>query len=453
MSVAFPPFQPDWPIPSDDAAEEALLAAVLLWPHTLQAALDAIPHAGVFRKHLHSLTWAAITAIASRGQAVDFVTVKGELTRTGALAESEIGAYARLIDGRVRTSAIDDYAADVIDAHRLRQVQDVAWLLVKRAGERAGRADEILADAERSLRELSAGQTKTQVIAPPEVGGMVVQHMERALNDGGMRGVPSGFPDLDRLCMGWQPGELAIIAGRTSMGKTSFALASAWHAAAAGESVLFVSMEMAATDIALRVACIEARLSFHSVRSGRLTEVETRRLLQAIGAIERSGFAIDDRARNVHDIRNSVRTLVNGASKVGLIVVDYLQLMTPSPRAGRTRGDVSRVREIGEMTGDLKALAKEHHCAVICLSQLSRKCEERSDKRPLLSDLRDSGEIEQDADLVGFVFRPAKYGDGPENEGEFIVAKNRNGACASVDLEWDGPSMRYAQRSSYAVGA
>jgi replicative DNA helicase len=415
---------------------------MLLRPAAVDVARDALTPE-CFRMVGHRAIFEAMLAVAGRGAAVDLVTVLAELRTRKTLDEAGgASALASLVEGVPRASNVEHYCGLVREAAQLRGLQVVLLGVCQQASAEAGSSDELIAEAEKRLRELSAGRSLQTLCDGDALAGRLWERLRAAdANGGSLTGLSTGFYDLDRLTTGLHPGELYILAGRPGMGKTSLSGAMAWYAATHDRVAFFASLEMTTDDVALRLACLEARVSFTRAREWRsLSEDDRRRILSAIGKVETSGLVIDDTPRSVADVRRGARVVQQRKGRLDLVVIDYLTLLRPSTPS--RRGD-NRVREIGEMTGECKAMAKELRVPVLLLAQLNRACETRQDKRPLLSDLRDSGEIEQDADLVAFVYLGHKYDDGPDNVGEVIVAKQRNGPVATVELRWTGEFMRY----------
>jgi replicative DNA helicase len=444
--VAFPDRQPDWPIPEADDAEKSVLGAVLLSPNALLTAQDAL-QSDFFRLVRYRYVWEAIVAVSAAGRAVDPITVREELTNRGRLAEvGGVAGLADLIDTLPRSTNVAHYAGLVRDAHRLRQLQDTAWHICRQASTEAAPVDDLLAGAERRIRDLASGGGGHDQRDGDQVAALLFAEFSKAEESGGaVSGLETGFYDIDRLTGGFHAGELDIVAGRPGHGKTSLAGAMAWHVSNHGGVTFFASIEMSTKDIGLRLACLDAQVCFKKAREWRyVTQPERHRIMAALSKLETSGIVLDDSLRTVQDIRRGARLVLARKGRLDLIVVDYLTMLRP-PSTGRRYAD-NRVREVGEMSGDLKALAKELKVPVLLLAQLNRSCEARTDKRPMLSDLRDSGEIEQDADLVGFVYLGHRYDLAPPDLGEFIIAKNRNGPTGMVELKWTGECMRYDNR-------
>ena len=261
-------------------------------------------------------------------------------------------------------------------------------------------------------------------------------------NQSDVTGVPTGFADMDRMTSGFQPGDLVIVAGRPSMGKTALALNMAEHVALdAGLPVGIFSMEMSASQLAMRLLGSIGKLDQHKLRTGRLAEDDWRRLTDAVGRLSEAPIQIDEAAAlNALELRARARRLHRQYGQLGMIVVDYLQLMSAS-----SQGE-NRATEISEISRSLKALAKELNVPVVALSQLNRSLEQRPNKRPVMSDLRESGAIEQDADLILFIYRDEVYNPDSPDKGraEVIIGKQRNGPIGSVMLTFQGEYTRFA---------
>ena len=275
---------------------------------------------------------------------------------------------------------------------------------------------------------------------------------ERFKAAGGITGVPTGFADLDARTAGLQPTELIILAARPAMGKTSFAMSLAQNAATtAGWPCLVFSLEMSSTQLAERMLCSEARVDSSALRRGQLQRQDMTNLTYAAATLSKAPILIDDTpALSLRELRARARRFRSnkelfGGKKTGLILIDYLQLMRGSPQAAKA----SREQEISEISRGLKALAKELECPVLALSQLNRSLEQRTDKRPQLSDLRESGAIEQDADVILFIYRDVIYNKEAENPhiAEVIIGKNRHGATGTVETHFEGRYTRFENLS------
>jgi replicative DNA helicase len=328
---------------------------------------------------------------------------------------------------------------------------------VRSAGLAGGLDDEFLADAERALIALTGQSRGTQVSAIKpimhNVAGIIEQRWKRR-HERAVTGIPSGLEDLDALTSGWQPTDLVVIAGRPSMGKTAASLACLDGACSDGVACLMFSLEMSKEAICERLAAMNASVNLMSLRSGQLVTQDWVRLTKAFACVAEYPLWVEDRAGlKVGDIRSAARRWrVNEADRFErvMVVVDYIGL------AHSDRDRDHREREVAEVSAGLKALAKELKCPVIALSQLNRSCESRVDKRPMLSDLRESGAIEQDADVIAMLYRDEVYhGDRKTGQcdecspgvAEIIVAKQRNGMTGTVHVAWNAPSTRFANLS------
>jgi replicative DNA helicase len=318
-----------------------------------------------------------------------------------------------------------------------------------------------LDDAEAKIFEVTQRKDKS---GPELLKGLVKKVFssldERFKAEGGITGVPTGFADLDVKTAGLQPTELVILAARPAMGKTSFAMSVAQNAATAaargGWPCLVFSLEMSSTQLAERMLCSEARVDSSALRRGQLQRQDMTNLTYAAATLSRAPILIDDTpALSLRELRARARRFRSnrelfGDKKFGLIVIDYLQLMRGSPQAAKA----SREQEISEISRGLKALAKELHCPVLALSQLNRSLEQRTDKRPQLSDLRESGAIEQDADVILFIYRDVIYNKDTDNPhiAEIIIGKNRHGATGMVETHFEGRYTRFENLSQRPDG-
>jgi replicative DNA helicase len=366
-------------------------------------------------------------------------------------------AYLGLLVGNVPTAAnIRHYAQLVRDRSILRQLAATAGDIADSAYNPMGRAaKEILDQAEAKVLHIAEqGSRGSQQFA--EIGKLlagVVERIETLYNrddPSDVTGVPTGFADLDRMTSGLQPGDLVVVAGRPSMGKTAFALNVGEHVALnTGQPVAVFSMEMGAAQLALRMIGSVGRLDQHKLRTGRLASEDWERLSSALGRLNEAPILIDETpALNAIEVRSRARRLLKTYGKLGLVIVDYLQLMQAS-----TTGE-NRATEISEISRSMKALAKELRVPVMALSQLNRSLEQRPNKRPVMSDLRESGAIEQDADLILFIYRDEVYNPDTQEKGvaEIIVGKQRNGPIGTARLTFLGEYTRFenfAQPGSY----
>ncbi len=428
-------------------AEQAILGAVLAACDPAEAIGRAIEGGltpGDFYKKAHAHIYEAMRGLFDRGEVIDLVVVVGALERAGQAEKAGGPAYLSELADRAGTSAgITHYAGQIRDAALRRRLVDVGRQIAETSGnghhETAHDALEAAEGAIFALRD-----TRHQSDAGGTVGatlGASLREIEKRMTSTGPTGTPTGFTDLDDLTGGLQPGDLAIIAGRPSMGKTALALNIALAAAApwARETAkdypaapaAFFSLEMSTAQLNERLLSAVSGANLQAIRTGRgLRDSDLQALTVAASRLSGIPLHIDDRpALTVNEIRATSRRIASRGG-LGLVVVDYLQLM---------RGDgQNREQEISGISRGLKALAKELHVPVLALSQLNRALESRNDKRPNLSDLRESGAIEQDADIIGFVYRPEVYGATADNAGqaELLIRKNRNGPTRDLSFHW-----------------
>ena len=417
--------------------ERAILGGLLIDNEALPRVLGTLS-ADDFYREAHRNVYKAITDLFNRNEPVDWVTLTATLKETGLLESVGGPAFlAELVDAVPSAANIEHYTRVVKEKAVLRQLISASTEISTRCYEEHGSIDEFVDRCEELI--FKVGESRIQsgfVHVKPlmtEAFKMVESLYERKEN---ITGVASGFSDLDGLTAGFQRSDLIIIAGRPSMGKTSFALNVAMNAAIdGGVPTAVFSLEMSKEQIALRILCAKARVNLKSLRTGYLIQEDWGRLTQAVGSISDSPLYVDDTpAINTLEIRAKARRLKKERD-LGLIVVDYLQLMR-----GATKSD-SREKEISEISRSLKALAKEIEVPVIALSQLNRKVEERPNKRPQLADLRESGAIEQDADVILFIYRDEVYNKSEDNpkkgEAEIIVGKQRNGPIGMCTAAFD----------------
>lgn len=448
-----PPFSPE--------AEASVLGGMLIDGGAVARVVEFVDDT-MFYREAHRRIFRAMVRLFERGSVLDVVTLS-EALKEGAELENAGGLeyLASLLDAVPTAANIEYHARIVHDKAMLRRLIDAAHAIVRDVHEPGNRpVDEVLDQAEQIVFRVSESRSREGFVWIKEVLWPTFEHIERLQeSQGGISGLATGFADLDRMTTGFQAGDLVIVAGRPSMGKTSWALNVAQTAAIEhGVPVAIFSLEMSKEQLVQRFLCAEGRVDAQKLRRGRLQGDEYQRLARAAAHLNAAPIWIDDSATgNVLEMKAKSRRLKADA-EVGLIVVDYIQLMS-----GSTRTD-SRVQEVSEISRGLKALARELEVPVIALSQLSRAPEQRPDRRPQLSDLRESGAIEQDADLVMFLYRPEYYygptdKDGKSLEGgaELIVAKQRNGPTGTLNLYFHKEYTRFdsvardAERSEAGV--
>lgn len=420
--------------PQDLAAERSVLGACLLDQTALVVAGEWL-RAEDFYRSVHQQIFRAMQAVSARGEALDHLTVADELGRRGDLEQiGGVSAVAELLLEVATAVNIRSHAKVVADKSLLRQIRQIAVEVEAEAMSGALTGEEVLHAAEQRLYRLAQGTSPGALRALSSVVDESIEHLER-LQAAGSRtaitGVPSGISALDRLTAGWQPTDMVVIAARPSMGKTSLALGMARHAALhAGVSVAMFSLEMSARQLGNRLIAMQARLDGHASRTGSLGIEEWRQVLAAGERLREAPLWIDDSGTlTLAQLRSRARRLKSERS-LDLLIVDYIQLLTGRPSAE------SRQQEMAELSRGLKQLAKELEVPVLVLSQLNRACESRADKRPLLADLRESGAIEQDADVVLFLYRDEVYDRESPDRGfaELLVRKHRNGPIGDVRL-------------------
>ena len=424
-------------------AEGAVLGAVLINGDALSRATQTV-RSSMFYREANRRIFGAVEALFERGDVVDIITVSEELKRTDDLSRAGGLEYVASLVDTVPTAANVEYHARIIrDKSLLRRLIEAANEVVAEAYEQGGSTvREILDRAEARVFEVADSQERDSLKKIKELVFRVYEEVEEHQEKGAeVTGVPTGFSDLDRMTTGLRPGDLCIVAGRPSMGKTAWALNVAANVCVHKEiPVLLFSLEMSAQQIVQRLICAEGGVDAQRIRKKHgLDGSGMERLLRAAHRLSQAPLWIDDKAGGtVLEIRAKSRRLQSelrsDGRKLGLVVVDYLQLMSGS-------GPVeSRVQEVSAISRGLKALAREIEAPVMAISQLSRAPEQRPSKRPLLSDLRDSGSIEQDADIVCFLYRPEYYEQDPsrrddvKGQAEVIVAKQRNGPTGTVEL-------------------
>ncbi|MGD2218532.1 MAG: replicative DNA helicase [Gemmatimonadales bacterium] len=441
--------------PWSPEAEISVLGGMLIDTDAVAKAVELVDD-GMFYREANRRLYRAMRRLFERGEAIDPVTLTEELRGGGELDSIGGPAYLAELMEAVPTAANIEYHAKILrDRALLRRLIEASTDTIRDAFDSSGDAVEDTIDrAEQRIFQISQAGQRRGFIWIKEVLWPAFEDIERLqAAKGAVTGVPSGFPDLDNLTAGFQRSDLIVIAGRPSMGKTSLVLNFIQHAAIEhGTAVALFSLEMAKEAIVQRLLCAEGQVNSQNLRRGRLSEQEYMQLATAAGHLNTAPIWIDDTpAITALELRAKARRL-KAEVDLGLIVVDYLQLMR-GPRSE------SRVQEISAISGALKAVAKELAVPVIALSQLSRAPEQRTDHRPQLADLRESGAIEQDADVVLFVFRPEMYsrgeggleGESQEGKAELICSKQRNGPTGTVDLYFRKEYTRFESVSRVAA--
>jgi replicative DNA helicase len=419
-------------VPQSVDAERSVLGAILLENSAINRAQEILKDSDFYRDP-HRRIFKVMGTLSERATAIDPVTVKEELTKSGELEAVGGPAYiASLLDGVPHSSNVEHYAKIVKEKAILRSLIEAGGRIVTSAYEASQEVDDILDQSERLVFQIAQDQLRAGFVPMRTIADQSLKTIERLSEHREMvTGLPTGFPTLNEMTSGLQPSDLVIVAGRPGMGKTSFALNIAQHAAREGRRVGVFSLEMSREQLFLRMLTGQARVDAHRLRTGRLGREEWQRLTAAFGELASMPIHVDDTAgTGVMEMRAKSRRL-KMEQGLDLLIVDYLQLM-------RSRGRFeNRNQEITEISRSLKELAKELRLPVMALSQLSRAPEQRGgDRRPQLSDLRESGAIEQDADLVMFIYREEVYKPTEENRGraQIMIAKQRNGPIGTIDL-------------------
>ncbi len=433
-------------LPHNLEAERCVLGSILIHNDAFNSAAELLD-ADDFYRDAHRRVFDRMVDLNERDEAIDLVTLKDELGRAGDLDAVGGPAYiAGLVDGVPRSTHVEHYARIVKEKATLRNLIFSANQILDTAYSAEDEADSVLDQAEQAIFSIADDNVHAGFVPLRDLVQGSFETIEKLQEHTGLvTGVPTGFADLDEMTSGFQPSDLIIVAARPSMGKTSFVLNIAQHLGIkTGMTVGFFSLEMSKEQLFMRMLTGEAKVDSHKFRGGFLGERDYGELASALGRLSEAKVFIDDTASiGVLEMRAKARRL-KSEHDLHMIVIDYLQLMQ-----GRGRFD-NRTQELAAISRSLKGLAKELNVPVVALSQLSRAPESRSDPRPQLSDLRESGALEQDADVVLFIFREEVYDDKPELEGlaEIIVGKQRNGPTGVVKLAFVKP---YTMFSSLAA--
>jgi replicative DNA helicase len=433
--------------PQNLEAESSVLGGILLENDAINVVLELLRPEDFYRES-HRKIFRAMIELSDRSEPADVITLSECLKGRSELEAVGGTAYLVSLADFVPTAAnIAYYARIVREKAILRSLITCATAIATRGYEEQGNVEEFLDSAEKVIFDISEKKIKASFVSVGEMIKDTLRTVEKLYERKEMiTGVSTGYEDLDKITAGLQPADLIIVAGRPGMGKTAFALNVAAHAAFNGTGAAIFSLEMAKEQLVLRMLCSEARVNSSKVRSGYLGERDFPLLAKAAGKLHDAPIYIDDTpAISVLELRAKARRLVRDRSKkIGLVVVDYLQLM-------RGMGGASnREQEISEISRSLKALAKELNVPIIALSQLNRKVEDRTGRKPQMSDLRESGAIEQDADVIMFIYREELYdknNDDLKGKAEVIVEKQRNGPTGIVTLTFLGEFTRFENYS------
>jgi len=436
--------------PQDLAAERSVLGAMLLEADAANEVVAALSPEDFYRGQ-HGFIFAAMKALYERSEAIDEITVAAQLKQDQKLdAAGGVAALSTLSESVPTAANVSHYLRIVKSRATSRRLIRAATEIAAAGYAGEVSVDDLLGDAEAKIFQITGDRDERSLVPIRETVYDTFKAIEKFYERRDpITGVETGFVDFDKITAGLQPSDLIIVAGRPSMGKTALAMNMALNSALNNQTAVAIfSLEMSKEQLVMRMFCSEAKVDFGRLRGGFLKDDDWDRLAWAAGRLREAPVFIDDGGEaTVLEIRSKCRRL-KAEHNLGLVVVDYLQLMR-----GRRGGVDSREREISEISRGLKALAKELHLPVIALSQLNRMVESRTDKRPMLSDLRESGAIEQDADVICFVYRDEKYNPETEYKGiaEIIVGKQRNGATGTVYMKFFDNYVRFDNHTD-AIG-
>ena len=430
-------------MPNSVEAEQSVIGSMLMDREAIIAAADILVADDFYQKE-YGVLFQAMVNIHSENKPVDLVTLLERLKSMDVPPEVCSIEFVRDLTNAVPTSAnVKQYANIVKEKSILRNVIKVNEAITNECYLGRESADSILEETEKQLFKLLQSRGAEDITPIKDVVMEAINRIEAASKQSGsVTGIPTGFTDLDYRTAGLQPSDMILVAARPSMGKTAFALNLAAHAACKKHiTTAIFSLEMSKVQLMNRFLAMESGVSAQNMRTGNLSDGEWEKLVEGAAILGDSGLVIDDTPGiSISDMRSKCRKIKLEHDDLGLIIIDYIQLMTSNSRSE------SRQQEVSEISRSLKALARELNVPVIALSQLSRAVEQRPDHRPMLSDLRESGAIEQDADVVMFLYRDEYYKKDTDKPGvaEVIIAKQRNGPTGTVELAWIGDRQRFA---------
>jgi len=436
--------------PQSQEAEQAVIAAMMLDRDAIYEAVQIIKENDFYRES-HGILFQTIVELVDKGNPVDLITITEKLRKNGNLEKvGGVGYIAEVANSIGTAVSVGHYAQMVKEKSLMRNLIRISSNIVNRGYEAGEEPELLLDDAERMILEISQGRTRDGLISISEVIESTIEKLEYLhKKKSEITGLTSGFKDLDGFTSGWQRSDLIIVAARPAMGKTAFCLNIAQNAAVKSDiPVAIFSLEMSREQLVQRMISSTAEIDQQKLRTGRLYDKEWIALTDAIGPLSEANIYIDDTpAISSREIRAKTRRL-KAEKGLGLIIIDYLQLMSGGKRIE------SRQQEISEISRSLKALARELDVPIIALSQLSRAVEQSQDKRPSLSHLRESGALEQDADIVMFIYRDEYYNPESEKLGiaEIIIAKHRNGPVGSVELTFRKEFTKFGDAAKRAEG-
>ena len=436
--------------------EEVVLGAMMIDKKGVDEVVDLLSPES-FYKEAHQHIFAAILILFEKSDPIDLLTVSGQLKKEGKLEKVGGDFYLISLTQKVSSSAhIEFHARIILQKFIQRSLIKISSEIIEESYDESVDVFDLLDNAESKLYDITMGNVKKSTETAQDLVIQAKKKIEEIANKEGLSGVPSGFERVDKVTSGWQPSDLVIIAARPGMGKTALTLSMARNMAVNNNvPVAFFSLEMSSVQLITRLISSETGLSSEKLRTGRLEKHEWEQLNVKVKSLEQAPLFIDDTpALSIFDLRAKARRLAS-QHKIKLLIVDYLQLMT----VGGNNKTGNREQEISTISRNLKSLAKELDIPVIALSQLSRAVETRTgSKRPILSDLRESGAIEQDADIVSFIYRPQYYKidewddderSPTEGQAEFIIAKHRNGGFDNIRLKFNGSLGRFENLDNF----
>ena len=441
--------------PQNMEAEQAVLGSVFLDAEVIIEAMEYIEPKDFYRRS-HQLIFQTMITLSERNEAVDVITVKNKLEEEQVLEDVGGLSYLSELALSVPTAAnIAHYAKIVEQKSLLRNLIHTATEIVTKGFEQGEDVETILDEAERSILEVSEKRNRSGFLSISDILNSTIANIDQLYQQNeDITGLPTGYQALDKMIAGLQPEELIILAARPAVGKTAFALNIAQNVGTkTDKAVAIFSLEMGAESLVNRMLCAEGSIEAGHLRTGQLSEEEWQNLIIAMGSLSRANIYVDDTPGiKISEIRAKCRKLAQEKGNLGLILIDYLQLIEGT-------GKENRQQEVSDISRQLKKLAKELKVPVIALSQLSRGVEQRQDKRPVLSDIRESGSIEQDADIVAFLYRDDYYERGGEDDDdreapeidnviEVIIEKNRSGARGTVELLFIKEYNKFSSLSS-----
>lgn len=422
-------------MPHNIEAEQSVIGAMLMDKEAIMAASEIITGEDFYQKQL-GILFTNMVELFNEGKAVDLVTLQNRLRENGVPEEvSSMGFVRELLSGTLTSANVKYYAEIVYEKSVLRKLIKTNEQIANDCYVGADRLENILEETEKKIFDIVQRRNTGEFVPINKIVQNSIMRVSAASKlKGNVTGIPTGFIDLDYRTSGMQKSDLVLVAARPSMGKTAFVLNMAQYMAfECNKTVAIFSLEMSSEQLVNRLLAMEARVDAQKLRNGSLEDSDWENLLESAGTVARSHLIIDDRASSLAEIRSKCRKF-KLEHHLDIVIIDYLQLMS----SGSSRSGDSRQQEISDISRGLKRMARELDVPVVALSQLSRAVEQRPDHRPMLSDLRESGAIEQDADVVMFLYRDEYYNKESELKGtaEVIIAKQRNGPIGTVTLAW-----------------